>query len=149
VTSSVKSGRAQPEWLLPPAYEIVRNHPEFDGVDVADPVLDDPATVAEYGDEIVDDVTVRVITLGLRRVASTDTERRTAVRIMIEKMHLDPQEVAERIGTLVAKLPDIIGPLGYEILPRTDPKGKRVRPTARFQRVGKSVVSVSDPGGRA
>src|SRR5215469_7221484 len=131
-----------PAWLLAPAYEITEEQEAMHTEEELD-------SIAGNGPEIVDENAVGAMVRGDRRVASTLTERRVAARKMIEELHLDPQEEAERIGTLVAKLPEIISPLGYEVLPRTDSTGKRVRPTARFQRVGAGRVSPgTSTGGR-
>jgi hypothetical protein len=116
-----RSGAENPSILLEPAYEI-----DEDGNQRLD----------EWGDpiEIVDEVTVRVLVSGVRRVSFTEHERDLAILAMI-KLGYRFKEIANHLGTSTKKLKPLIEELGYELIPRRQPDGKGLRDATEIRKV--------------
>lgn len=108
--------------LLEPAYEL-----EEDGDEYA---RDENGQLIE----IVDQVTVRVLVSGVRRVAYTERERDLAILAMIKQKHRF-REIATNIGTSPDKLKPVIEALGYELIPRRHPGGRGLREATEIRKV--------------
>lgn len=83
-------------WLLPAAYDL------------------------DTGEEIVDEVAIRIAVSGIRRVALTEVERTAAILKMI-KTGWQYREIADHIGISPARLKPRIEALGYILIPRRQP----------------------------
>lgn len=96
--TTASKNRTSDNLLLDPAYE-----------------LDDEGQ--PNGPEIVDEVTIRILVAGERKVAATFRERSLAALQMI-KTGYTAQEIAEHLGTIISKLPPVLESVGYEIVPK-------------------------------
>lgn len=106
---------------LEPAYEID---------EAGNKILDDDGMPIE----IVDEVTVRILVSGVRRVAYTERERDLAVQRMISYSYRF-REIAANMGTSPEKLRPVIEALGYELIPRRQAGGKGLREATEIRKI--------------